>query len=383
MQTNFKNKKSLTFFQPVSVGLRSHISTDYSGGITSTLIADTSDFTIKTTNNFNRQLNNFLSRFNELRLADASRLDLHIPNKNARDTGVKRAWNYERADIVMGGDGSANWSREEQQQILDRGTVRGAEGHHQQNVANHPEHQANPDNIKFYKSREDHLREGHRGDFHNESNAPMKDKNQMLKNTNFKRVFKNELRGVGIAVGIGLGIGFTIGFCVSLAQAGIAPDSLKIALMEGSKGAVESGIMTGVGYGIGRTIGGIATLAIAGLFENIGLTITDNIMRMFNMGVVGTLTITVFSVYQFIKLKLNNITTSDAFLNVGKQVLFSLSLLAVSIAAQGMWGGAAGIIVSVSSGIIMITYSLIDIVHQKEFSERVRVYIIEKYRPVY
>ena len=102
---------------------------------------------------------------------------------------------------------------------------------------------------------------------------------------------------------------------------------------------------------------------------------------MINMGVVGALTVVVFSAYQFIKLKRNNVATKDALIQVGKQALFSLSLLAVSIAAQGIWGGAAGIIVSVSVGIIMITYSVADSIHQRHFAEEIRVYTIEKCCP--
>ena len=202
----------------------------------------------------------------------------------------------------------------------------------------------------------------------------------MLEKTNSKRVFKNELRGLGIAVAIGAGLGITVGFVTTLAQSGVTPDSLKLALAEGAKGGLESGFLAGVGYGIGRTIGEVASKAAAGL-ENIGITITDNISKMINMGVVGALTVVVFSAYQFIKLKRNNVATKDALIQVGKQALFSLSLLAVSIAAQGIWGGAAGIIVSVSVGIIMITYSVADSIHQRHFAEEIRVYTIEKCCP--
>ena len=55
------------------------------------------------------------------------------------------------------------------QEIKETGKVRGAEGHHQKNVADHPEDQGDPDNIKFYKSRKEHLEKGHNGDFHNSS----------------------------------------------------------------------------------------------------------------------------------------------------------------------------------------------------------------------
>jgi len=63
----------------------------------------------------------------------------------------------------------------------------------------------------------------------------MIDKNKMLKDTNSKRVFKNELHGLGVAVAIGLGVGFTIGFAVTLAQSGITPESVKLATIEGQR----------------------------------------------------------------------------------------------------------------------------------------------------
>ena len=94
------------------------------------------------------------------------------PNfRGSRSKGVKLAWKYEKADIEMGGKGSANWNENQRQEILENGKVRGAEGHHQRNVADHPEDQADPNNIKYYKSREEHLQEGHGGDFKNESDA--------------------------------------------------------------------------------------------------------------------------------------------------------------------------------------------------------------------
>jgi len=68
-------------------------------------------------------------------------------------------------------------------------------------------------------------------------------------------------------------------------------------------------------------------------------------------------------------------------LQTGRQALFSLSLLAVSIAAQGIWGGPAGIIVSVSIGIIMISYTVCQSVHQRHFAEKVRLYMINKCMP--
>lgn len=196
-------------------------------------------------------------------------------------------------------------------------------------------------------------------------------------------VLKNELRGLGIAVAIGAGVGLTIGVITTLAQTGVTPDSLKLAAIEGAKSGVESGVLSGIGYGIGRTIGRVATDAIIGQLKNAGFTVTEKISEMVNMGVVGAMTIVVFSAYQFIKLKRHGAATRDALTQVGKQALFSLTVLAVSIAAQGIWGGHAGIIVSISSGIILIAYTVIDSVHQRRISEQVRVYMIDKCYPVF
>lgn len=380
MLTSLKNNRSLTFYQQPEVK-RNSINSLYAGGVSAVPISSVSYTTMTTTNGYNAQLNNYLTKLNSLIASDAQRYDLSTPNQAARNMGVKRAWMYEKADIEMGGNGSANWNADEKAQILEHDSVRGAEGHHQQNVADHPEQQANPDNIKFYKDREEHLQKGHNGDWSNESNEPMTDKNKMLEKTNSKRVFKNELKGLGLAVAIGAGVGLTIGFITTLAQSGITPDTLKLAAFEGVKSGLESGAISAVGYGIGRTIGEVATHAVSGVLENFGVTITENVSKMVNMGVVGALTIAVFSTYQFVKLKIKGVATKEALIQTGKQALFSLSLLAVSIAAQGIWGGAAGIIVSVSIGIIMITYSVADAIHQRHFAEKIRIYTIEKCYP--
>lgn len=381
MLSTIKNNRSLTFYQQQHTTTNSMITASHGGGIASALIADTSFYTGTATSGYKTQLQTFLTNLNAKRAADIINLDLTKANITARNRGVQRAWEYERADVEMGGNGSGNWDKAQRSEIKHTGKVRGAEGHHQRNVADHPEQQADPDNIKFYKDRQKHLKEGHNGDWHNESDAELIDKNKMLEKTNSKRVFRNELKGLGIAVAIGLGIGVTIEFVTTLAQSGITPDSLKYAATESVKAGAESGILSAVGYGIGRTIGETAAKALTGTIENFGIQITENISTMVNMGTIGTLTIAVFSVYQFIKLKCRGYATREAVLQIGKQALFSLSLLTVSVAAQGIWGGAAGIIVSVSIGVIMISYSVKNTVHQRRFSEKIRVYTIENCYP--
>ncbi|WP_456105663.1 hypothetical protein [Phascolarctobacterium succinatutens] len=376
MLTSLKNNRSLTFYQQTKTKYRS-VNSSYAGGISAVPISGVSFTTMSTTNGYNAQLKEYLKNLKELRARDAQRYNLSSPNQAARNMGVKRAWMYEKADIEMGGSGSANWSAEEKAQILEHDSVRGSEGHHQQNVSDHPEQQANPDNIKFYKTKDEHLQDGHDGNWDNESNKSLTDKNKMLEKTNSKRVFKNELKGLGLAVAIGSAVGLTIGFITTLAQSGITPDTLKLATIEGLKSGAESGMLSAVGYGIGE----VTSQAISGVLKNTGITIAENISKMVNMVVVGALTIVVFSTYQFIKLKLKGVATREALIQTGKQALFSLSLLAVSIAVQGIWGGAAVIIVSVSIGFIMITYSIVDAVHQRHFAEKIRIYTIGKCYP--
>lgn len=396
MLNTLKNNRSLTFYQPVSISVDNPLSPVSASSFAAAAMADNAFTTATTTTGYNTQLENYLNILNAQRDKIAAKVAQGLANDpsytGARGDGVSLAWKYEKADIMMGGSGSENWSPEEQQEIKDnisidgdntRGGVRGAEGHHQKNVADHPEDQGDPDNIKFYRSRKEHLEQGHDGDWSNESDAPKTDKNAMLEKTNSKRVFKNELRGIGIAAAIGIGVGFTIGFAVTLAQSGITPDSVKAAFVNGAKGGAESGVLSVIGYGVGRTIGETAVAAVTGLLGNIGIEVTENISKLCSMGVVGTMMVAVFSVYQFAKLKLKGVTTHDALVQVGKQALFSLSLLAVSIVVQGVCGGCAGIIVSTSVGIICVVYSLGTAVHQRHFSEKLQIYMIDKCKPAF
>lgn len=226
------------------------------------------------------------------------------------------------------------------------------EYHHRESISSNPQKQSMSDNIEPLKTSAHDAKhfdeEAGRIDYKKPLNENPLNRKQDLKNGNSKRIVKNELCGLGLVVAIGAGIGLTIGFITTLAQTGVTPDSLKIAVAEGARAGVESGSLAAVSYGIGRTLGEVATKAITGAMQNLGMGISENMIKMVNMGVVGTMTTIVFSVYQFIKLKLNGMETREALIQVGKQALFSMSLLAVSIAAQGIWGGSAGIIVSIS-----------------------------------
>jgi hypothetical protein len=235
----------------------------------------------------------------------------------------------------------------------------------------------NPDNIRFARDREEH-RDMHGGDFRNKTEGDMIDRDKRLKNTNNRRVIKNELSGLGIAAAIGFGTGFSIGFIVTLAQSGVSPENIRNAAIGGAKTGMESLFISVINHLVTRGIGEIASSALQGLVKNIGFTVTDNIIAMCNMGTIGTLSIFIFSVYQFAKLKMMGYGTKDCLLRTSKQAAFSFSVLAVSIIAQGIWGGCAGIIVSISIGIIVLSYKACLSIHDKQLLEQIRIYAIEK-----
>lgn len=341
--------------------------------------------TISTTNSFNAQCNEFVTHLGELsrryNTLVRKAVALDPTYTGSRSKGVKLAWKYERADIEMGGKGSANWNESQRQEIRENGTVRGAEGHHRRNVVNHPEDQADPNNIKFYKSRKEHLEEGHHGDFHNESDAPKIDKEAMLKRTNRKRVIKNEIKGAGIAAVIGFVSGASIGFIITIAQNGISPDALKDAAINGGKIGVEGaafGLINHIGT---RLVGDIATNAMTGLLSNFGIEITENITKACNMGIAGSIAIVTFSVYQFVRLKMNGSSTKDALCSVGKNAAISVASLAVTVVVQAAFGGPAALAVSIGIGAVMLSYSMYNIYHDKKLMSRIHCYTIEKSYP--
>jgi hypothetical protein len=342
--------------------------------------------TINITSNFNKQFNDIYTNLNDIRHDYQQKVNELVasgsnPNDTLRNKGVELAWKYEQAEIKMGGKGTTDWTPDQRSEISETGRVRGAEGHHINNVSDNPSQQANPDNIKFAKDRAEHLKM-HDGDWRNQTSGDNIDRNKRLEKTNNKRVFKNELAGIGAAIAIGLGVGFALGFVVTLAQSGVSPENLKNAAIVGAKTGVESAALGVMNHLVVRGIGEMATNALQGVVGNLGLTITDNIAKMCNMAVFGGLAIVIFSVYQFTKLKLLGYNTKECLLRVGRSAAFSCTILLISIVSQGIWGGHVGIIVSISIGFMVLTYKVIDNQHNKRIGEQVRIYMIQKCEPV-
>lgn len=341
---------------------------------------------IKITTQYDNQYSEFITTLGEKKNILQQRVNGELRNnpnyQGSRRQGVLLAWEYEKADIEMGGKGSADWNGSQREEIKEAGSARGAEGHHQKNVADHIEHQANPDNIKFYKDRRTHLEEGHGGNFQNESNANMIDKEEMLRKTNRKRVITNELKGASIAAIIGFVTGASIGAIVTLVQNGISPESLKLAALNGGKIGLEGAAFGLINHVASRAIGEAATNSMTGLLGKMGIEITGNITKACNTGIVGSIAIITFSIYQFTKLKKAGYDTKECFVRVGKQSTISVASLAVTVVVQAAYGGPAALAVSVGIGAVMLSYSMYQTYHDKKLSEQIHCYAIYKTCPV-
>jgi len=166
-----------------------------------------------------------------------------------------------------------------------------------------------------------------------------------------------------------------------LAQSGVSPENIRYASIAGAKAGLQGATLGVVNHILARSIGELASKALQGVLQNIGVSVTDNVAKMCNMGIVGFMAITVFSVYQFAKLKGMGYGTKECLIRIGKQAAFSTAVLIISIIAQGIWGGPAGIIVSMSIGLIVLTYKVSTSIHEKKLMGGIRIYTINKSLP--
>lgn len=355
------------------------------GRMGSYTVASTCTRTATVTVGYNQELNGFLNEMRATQIADSARYGekLLTPYSAARQRGVSLAWRYEKQAILMGGKGSENWTTAERREIVETGSLRGANGHHQRNVALHPEDQANPHNIKFYRSQREHLQKGHNGDWGNESDAPMINRDQMLTRTNARRVFRNEVRGIGLTAAIGLGIGFSIGFVATLAQSGVSVDTIQEALKGGMQGGLTTAGLSLTGYALSRTLGQVATSALIGALENAGVSVTTQLAQAVGAGVMGGLTIAVFAVYQFATLKRQGMGMKQALSNTAKQALVSIAILVVGIAIQCIAGNKAAAAVTIGLGLATVSCTLIKTVKARKLADRIRECAIDGARPVF
>lgn len=420
MDNLLKSRRSLTFYQ-TNKPSRSLIDSQIINAsvITTPILANSLTSVMSATNSsagnintllrmidsFNTEFEGIYRTLNQARTSSEMELSQVLANDPTSDSmrrvGVKQMWDYEKAIVQMGGD-TSGFTLEQQQELLETGKIRNFEGHHINSVSVDPSLQANPDNLR---ALEEHRNGGgpcehfkaHNYDWRKPTKGDLRNRNQDLRNANDQRVaeknyeikaerhniIKNELVGIGSAIAIGFGVGFTIGFIVDLAQKDLSAESVRIASIAGLKTAKTSALIGGVSYLMTRSIGEIATKALTNTVSNYGFEITKNIARMCSMASIGMLSITLYSTYHFVKLKRMGYASKDVLIQVGKQAILPLTTLFISIAAQGKWGGKAGMIVSTSIGLAVISYRSIESINMRKLAEDIQIYTINKSYPIY
>ncbi len=86
-----------------------------------------------------------------------------------RQNAVRNAWKIEKSRVSEG-FGTRDWTLEQQKEILERGALKGYDGHHMKSVSKYPQYAGNPKNIQFLTEVE-HFEGAHRGSFHNLTNG--------------------------------------------------------------------------------------------------------------------------------------------------------------------------------------------------------------------
>lgn len=185
---------------------------------------------------------------------------------------------------------------------------------------------------------------------------------------------RNELTGLGIAVAIGLGMGVTLSLVSGLARVGLDSGQIGDVMFDSLMVGTESGTIAAATYAAGRG----ATY----FMESAGLNLMSSAGYMVNFATIGILSTSIVCVYQFTKSKLNGASTDEALSLTGRTVVSSTAMLAVSLAAQGIWGGPAGIIVSTSAGLALLIVDTGKTVHARKLETRIREYSIEEYKNV-
>ena len=94
--------------------------------------------------------------------------------KNARQSAVRKAWKQEKEMVESIGQGTRDWSKKEMKELFENGKVKGYQGHHINNVKDHPSMAGDPNNIEFLNKTE-HL-DAHNGNYRNKTEGPLLDR---------------------------------------------------------------------------------------------------------------------------------------------------------------------------------------------------------------
>ena len=174
---------------------------------------------------------------------------------------------------------------------------------------------------------------------------------------------------------VGFGFGFTLSFVTELAKAGISSEKVSDAIFSSGQYGLEMGAVSLGTYGIGRG----ASYAM----QRAGVDLMTKTGALVNLTAVGVLSIAVISAYQCAKLHMHGDLNEETLSGIGRQGAFSLALLTASIAAQGIWGGPAGLIVSTSFGLLFMAKDAAALVQERKTEEKIRVYTIEQFKIIH
>lgn len=286
-----------------------------------------------------------------------------------RSNGVTLAWKHEQFDLQMGGNGSREYTLEQRAELLERGKIRGIDGHHINSVGEHRSMQANPDNIVFV-TKEEHF-EAHGGNWQNQTTGDTIDRAKMNRITNMRRVVKNEIRGLGISAAIGFGVGVTISAIIELSRTGLKDADIPLLIKRSILSGIESASITSITYVVGRG----ASYALETLF-NLNPIVLTNVIS------VGAISTSLGVVYQLAKMRIMGVSKEEAYDVAGKQATISIASVALTALATGLYGGIGGIIASVGFTVVYLGFNVGSNIHNRALNEKIRAFTVEQYRPV-
>jgi len=322
---------------------------------------------------FIREYSAFASALNTKRIQYRQHVDAQLAIDKGfsdyRSNGVGLAREYERADLIMGGNGSRNYTPEERAALIETGSAEGLDGHHINSVGEHRDMQADPDNIVFL-TKEEHL-EAHNGNWQNQTEGKLIDRNKMIRRTNTRRVFHNELKGLGISAAIGFGVGVTISAVIQLSLTGLKDADLPLLMKRSLLSGVEAAAVTSVTYAVGRG----AHYALGTLF-NIGPSAFSYVLS------VGALSAAVGVVYQLVRMRMMGVPKEVAYDIAGKTATVSLLSVALSALATAKYGLVGGTAASIAFTVFLLAFNVGKNIHDRVINEKISLFTIEQQRPV-
>lgn len=183
---------------------------------------------------------------------------------------------------------------------------------------------------------------------------------------------RSELSGLGMAAAIGLGMGFTMTLVADLARVGLDSEKIGDVIFDSLTAGTETGAISAITYAAGR--------GATHLVQATGVNLLTAYGSMVNFAAVGFLSMSIVCVYQFAKLRMSGVDADEALDLTGRTALSSMTLLAVSLAAKGIWGGPAGIIVSTGAGLAFLAVETGITVHARALEKRIREFSVEEYK---